>query len=323
MDPTVRLLRVIALLQQRHVWSSEELASRLKVDRRTIRRDVTRLRELGYAVDATTGRGGGYSLRAGSALPPLVLSDEEAVLLAAGLRMATVTGVAGAGETAVSALTKLEDLLPARLRARVAALGTDVVSLAGPAASAADPAVLAVLALACHRGERVALGYTDSRGVTSRRDVAPHRLVHAEHRWYLAALDIRRGVWRTFRVDRVDEAELLGGRVDLGEAPDAAAMVAEAVTTAVYTWRASIRLELPLEHAARLVPPTVGQLRAEAPATTLLRIGADDLDWLARYLIGLTCGFEVLEPPELVAALRRVGRELATTGARVGPGGQR
>jgi predicted DNA-binding transcriptional regulator YafY len=319
-DPTVRLLQLAALLQQRSGWTNAELAAELGVTDRTVRRDVARLRDLGYAVDSAPGPDGGYQLRAGSALPPLVLTDDEAVVLAVGLRAATLSGVARSGGTAVSALAKLEDLLPARLRARVAAMGEDVVELAGPTGGGADPAILAVLALACRRGERVALDYTDARGAASRRDVDPYRVVHTGRRWYLVAHDVRRAAWRTLRIDRIGAAEALGGRVRFDDPPDAAALVAEAITTTVYAVAATVRLALPLARARWLVPATVGQLEAEDEGTTLLRIGADDLDWLARYLVGLTCDLEVLEPPELTEALRALGRQLSTTTGRVGPG---
>jgi predicted DNA-binding transcriptional regulator YafY len=317
MDPTVRLLRLLALLQQRQDWTSAELGERLGVTERTVRRDVTRLRDLGYAVDASPGRDGGYRLRAGSALPPLVLTDDEAVILAIGLRAATLSGLAGSGETAVAALAKLEGLLPNRLRDRVTALGEDVVSLAAPGFGATDPAVLAALALACRRRERVALGYTDAQGTATRRDIEPYRVVHAGRRWYLVARDVRRDAWRTFRIDRVRDAELLGGRVSFVDPPDPAALVSEAVTAAVYRWVATVRLHLPEQVAARLVPPTVGQVSGETATTSLLRIGANDLDWLARELVGLTTEFEVLEPPELVEALRELGRQLAATDGHV------
>jgi predicted DNA-binding transcriptional regulator YafY len=317
MDPTVRLLQLASLLQQRREWTSGALADQLGVTDRTVRRDVNRLRELGYAVESTPGRDGGYRLRAGSALPPLVLTDDEAVVLAVGLRTATLSGLSGSSDTAVSAMAKLEELLPARLRARVAALGADVLSLTDPAGAGADPAVLATLALACRRGERVAIGYTDARGVASQRDVDPYRVVHAGHRWYLVGHDVRREAWRTLRVDRITGVEALGGKVSFLDPPDATALVAEAITTAVYRWAASVRLELPLHRARWLVSPTVGQLTAEGPDTTLLRIGADDLDWLARYLVGLTCRLEVLEPVELITALRVLGQRLATTDGRL------
>jgi predicted DNA-binding transcriptional regulator YafY len=317
MDPTIRVLQLVALLQQRPDWSSAELTERLGVTSRTLRRDVARLRELGYAIDATPGRLGGYRLRAGSVLPPLVLTDDEAVVLAVGLRAATLSGLSGSSDTAVSALAKLEELLPNRLRARIAALGSDVVSLAGPGRLAADPTILAVLALACRRSEQVALAYTDSRGQTTHRDIAAYRVVHAAPRWYLVAYDLRRKAWRTFRIDRVIDAQPLGGRATFGAPPDAAALVAEAITTAVYRWATTIRLELPYDRAREIVGVTVGQLSEETSATTLLRIGTDDLDWLARYLVGLTCDLEVIAPPELVAAIATLGRELTDTGSRI------
>jgi predicted DNA-binding transcriptional regulator YafY len=317
MDPTTRLLRLMALLQQRPDWTSHDLAEHLEVTARTIRRDITRLRDLGYAVDAAPGPDGGYRLRAGSVLPPLVLSDDEAVVLVVGLRVATLTGLSGSGESALSALAKLEGLLPHRLRARVSALADDVVSLTPPDEARTDPEVLATLALACRRQEHLALGYTDARGNATRRDVGPYRVVHADRRWYLVAQDLRRGVWRTFRIDRITDAQPLGGRVRFDDPPDAAALVAEAVTTAVYGWAATIRLELPYEQACRVVRPTVGQVVTETPSTSLLRIGADDLDWLARYLVGLGCDLEVVDPPELVEAIRELGRKLSTSGPQL------
>ncbi|HUG86691.1 MAG TPA: YafY family protein [Euzebya sp.] len=317
MDPTVRLLRLVAALQQRREWSSDDLAQHLDVTSRTVRRDISRLRELGYAVDATPGRGGGYRLRAGKALPPLVLSDDEAVVLAVGLRVATLTGVSGSGESAVSALAKLEGLLPGRLRAHVTALGADVISLTGGGQATTDPAVLAALAIACRREEHVALTYTDTQGRVSRRDVAAYRVVHADRRWYLVAHDVRRSAWRTFRIDRVSAAVPLGGQATFVDPPDPAALVAEGVTTTVYRWAATIRLHLAHHEAARRVPPTVGRLLVDTDTTTILRIGADDLDWLARYLVGLTCDLEVLDPPRLVGAINELGNKLRTTGPRL------
>jgi predicted DNA-binding transcriptional regulator YafY len=317
MDPTTRLLRLMALLQQRPDWSSEELADNLGVTSRTVRRDIARLRDLGYDVDAAPGPAGGYRLRAGTVLPPLVLNDDEAVVLVVGLRVAALSGLSGSSDSAVSALAKLEGLLPSRLAARVSALAADVISLTPPDETGTDPQVLATLALACRRAEHVALGYTDAAGRATRRDVGPYRVVHADRRWYLVAQDLRREVWRTFRVDRITHAEPLGGRVRFVDPPDAAALVAESVTTTVYPWTASVRLELPEHVARRRVRPTVGQLTPETETTTLLRIGAVDLDWLARYLVGLHCNLEVVDPPELVEALRELGRSLSTTGARL------
>lgn len=310
MDPTTRLLDLVTLFQRRDEWSSAELAERLGVTTRTIRRDVTRLRDLGYAVDATPGAYGGYRLAGGEALPPLVLTDDEAVSLAVGLRAATVSGVVGLDEIAVSALAKLEGLLPSRLRARVSALGVSTVTLAAPGDASVDPEILAVLALACRRGERVLLGYRDGAGRTTRRDVDPHRLVHAGSRWYLVAHDVRKAAWRTFRVDRVTDAFPTGARVEVVDPPDAATLVAKAVSTGPYRWQAAVRLALPHDAAKRRVPPTTGLLAPDGEDATVLRLGADDLRWVAHYLVGLDCDFEVLEPPELVDELRALGRRL-------------
>jgi predicted DNA-binding transcriptional regulator YafY len=314
MDPTVRALRLLGLLQQRPDWSGAELAERQGVTVRTVRRDVARLRELGYHVDAAPGVDGGYQLRAGSALPPLVLTDEEAVVLAVGLRAATLAGVAGASHTAVSAVAKLEGLLPSRLRARVEALDRAVVGLGGVGGVAVEPSVLALVALACRRGEHLALTYVDARGTRTRRDVQPLHVVQAGRRWYLVAFDAHRDDWRTFRLDRIAAAEPRGGRVAFDDPPDAAALVAASVTAAPYRWTARVRLHLSHDEAVHRVPPTVGRVEQDGATTSLLVLGADDLDWLARYLVGLTCGLEVLEPPELVDALRRLGDRLSDTG---------
>lgn len=309
-DPTTRLLDLVTLFQRRDEWSSTELAERLGVTTRTIRRDVTRLRDLGYAVEATPGVYGGYRLAGGEALPPLVLTDDEAVSLAVGLRAATVSGVLGVDEIAVSALAKLENLLPARLRARVSALGVSTVTLAAPGEAGVDPETLAVLALACRRRERVLLGYRDRGGRVTRRDVDPHRLVNAGPRWYLVAHDVRKAAWRTFRVDRVTDAFPTGARIEVVDPPDAAALVAKAVSSGPYQWQAAVRLALPHDHARRLIPPTTGMLAADGEDATVLQLGADDLRWVAHYLVGLDCDFEVLEPPDLVDELRELGRRL-------------
>ncbi len=313
MDPTLRALHLLALLQQHVAPTSGELARLLGVTPRTVRRDVTRLRELGYAVDASPGRDGGYRLHAGSALPPLVLTDDEAVLVALGLRTATLTGVAGSADVSLSALAKLEGLLPDRLRSRVEAVAATVVSLTAADEGEVDPSTLAVLALACRRREHAALEYVDARGTATRRDVAPLRIVHASRRWYLVAYDERRAGWRTFRIDRVTAAEPLGGRVRFDDPPDPVELVAEAITRAPYRWVATVRLFLAHEVAARRVPPTVAQLTPEPDGTTLVHLAGNELEWIARELVGLHCGFEVLEPPELRVAIRELGRRLAAS----------
>lgn len=308
-DTLARVLQLLALLQRQPVWTGEALAERLGVTARTVRRDIMRLRDLGYVVDAETGRAGGYRLVAGQALPPLTLADTEAVAAAIALRSASGSGVAGVEAAATTALGKLEQVLPPRLRERVAALDAATEQLTRVAAAAVDPDVLVALAHGCHRGERVRCAYTDSRGGFSRRELEPYQLVQARRRWYLAAFDRDRGEWRTLRVDRVTDVQLQGVAVPARERPDATELVAQAITVAPYRWHATVRLDAPVELAAEWVPPTVGAVSGDGDRA-VLRISANDLSWLARYLAGLPVRFAVDEPPELRAALAELGAQL-------------
>src|SRR5882762_3180096 len=208
---SARLLELLSLLQGRRDWPGDELADRLEVSGRTIRRDMQRLRQLGYPVESLTGPAGGYRLRAGSAMPPLLLDDEEAIAIAVGLRTAARASVTGIEETAVRALVKLEQVLPAHLRRRVRALGSATLTLpvAGPTV---DPQHLTVIAAACRDSERLRFAYRSRDGTSSRREVEPHSLVNHGRRWYLVAWDLRREDWRTFRVDRLAEPASTGVR---------------------------------------------------------------------------------------------------------------
>src|SRR5215470_13566644 len=198
----------------------------------SLRRDVDRLRTLGYPVDATPGSGGGYRLAAGAHLPPLLLDDEEAVAIAVGLRSAASASIEGMEDTAVRALAKLEQVLPDRLRRRVLAVHANVASLRWADEDAVvDPDALAVLALACRDREQVRFDYTRRDGEEASRLVEPYQLVSTGRRWYLAAWDVRRDDWRTFRLDRLQRARLAGGRCAAREIPggDATAFVARSI----------------------------------------------------------------------------------------------
>jgi predicted DNA-binding transcriptional regulator YafY len=314
-----RLLTLLSLLQSRPHWSASELADRLDVTPRTVRRDITRLRELGYPVPAEPGPHGGYQLGAGGALPPLLLTDDEAVAVATGLQATAHAGVVPFEEAAIAALAKLEQVLPVRLRDRVDALNATIVlfrrALPAPAT---DPDVLLTLAQACRGLERLRFAYRDAAGRDSERRVEPYRLVHTNRRWYLVALDLDRNAWRTFRVDRLSEPVLTGHRFTRDEEPDAAALVNQAVTVAPYRWQAEILLHADQAAAAQEVSPTIGTLEPVPgeDATTLLRTGANDLDWIARYLASIDLAYEVREPPELRAALRALGRRLVRENPR-------
>lgn len=220
LETSARLLRMLSLLQAHREWSGAQLADRLGVTARTVRRDVDRLRELGYPVNASPGTGGGYQLGAGAELPPLLLDDDEAVAVAVGLRTAAGQGIEDIGETSVRALAKLEQVLPHRLRRRVSALNAFTVPmLRGPRSSAVDPAVLTELAHLCRDAERLRFDYRGHDGTATRRTVEPHRLVCTERRWYLVAWDLDRAGWRTFRVDRLTPRPPHGPRFAPREPP--------------------------------------------------------------------------------------------------------
>lgn len=206
-DTTTRALSLLNLLQTHRHWPGTELAERLGVTERTVRRDVERLRELGYRIESTPGVAGGYRLEAGSAVPPLLLTDEEAVAMAIGLRVAAAQRLVGGPETTLTALAKLEQVLPAPLRRRVTALA-DAVQPAGiRTGEAVSTEVLGELALACRDHERVRFTYTAASGEVSKRRVEPYTLAPADRHWYLLCWDVERDDWRTFRVDRVTGIE--------------------------------------------------------------------------------------------------------------------
>ncbi|MGC0332950.1 putative DNA-binding transcriptional regulator YafY [Streptomyces sp. SAI-170] len=312
LETSARLLRLLSLLQAHREWSGPELAERLGVTPRTVRRDVDRLRELGYPVHASPGTGGGYQLGVGAELPPLLLDDDEAVAVAVGLRTAAGQGVEGIGESSVRALAKLEQVLPHRLRRRVSALNSFTVPMfRDTRPDAVDPALLTELAGLCRDAERLRFAYEDHEGAATRRTVEPHRLVCSERRWYLVAWDLDRADWRTFRVDRITPRPPHGPRFTPREPPadDLAAYVSRGVSTRVYAAQAVVRLLVPLEEAAQHVSPSAGTLEAETEHTCILRAGAGSLDVMVVHVMMLGVEFEVLEPAGLTDAIRR-GRDL-------------
>ena len=307
LETSERLLSLLSLLQARRDWSGAELSERLQVGPRTVRRDVDRLRRLGYPVHASRGVGGGYRLGAGASLPPLLLDEEEAVAVAVGLRTAASGGVAGIEETSVRALTKLEQVLPSRLRRRVNAVGSATVPYArsGPVV---DAETLAVIAGCCRDHERLRFAYRSHDGDSSRRLVEPHRLVHTGRRWYLVAWDVAREDWRTFRVDRIGPKLSTDRTFPPREPPaeDIAAYVSQAVSAARDRYQARVILRAPLAEVAPRVPQTVGTLEPIDEHTCLLRTGSDWLGGLAVYVADIGVDFEVLEPPEFVEQVRRL-----------------
>ncbi|MEU6068088.1 YafY family protein [Streptomyces sp. NPDC047082] len=314
LETSARLLRLLSLLQAHREWSGPELAERLGVTPRTVRRDVDRLRELGYPVNASPGTGGGYQLGAGAELPPLLLDDDEAVAVAVGLRTAAGQGIEGIGESSVRALAKLEQVLPGRLRRRVGALNAFTVPmLRGPQPSTVDPAVLTELAHLCRDAERLRFEYRDHDGASTRRTVEPHRLVCTEHRWYLVAWDLDREDWRTFRADRISPKPPHGPRFTRREPPaeDLAAYVSRGVSTRVYAAHAAVRLLVPLEVAAQRISPSAGMLEADGAEACILRAGAPNLDVMVIHVMMTGFDFEVLEPAGLTESIGAIRDRLS------------
>ncbi|WP_328595160.1 helix-turn-helix transcriptional regulator [Actinomadura macrotermitis] len=318
-DTSARLLQLLSLLQTRREWTGPELSERLGVSARTVRRDVERLRGLGYPVHATLGSIGGYRLEAGAAMPPLLLDDEEAVAIAIGLRAAAGGAVAGMAETSVRALAKLEQVLPARLRRRVSALHAATVPIAGaPAGPTVEPGTLTVLAAACRDRERLRLVYRDKDGARTRRLVEPHALVAAGRRWYLVAFDTGRDGWRTLRVDRLEEAEPTGVRAAPREPPggDAAAFARRSLAAGRPEVRPVLLVRVSAAELADRFPVAGHEVEPVDDRSCVLRPAPASLEYTALRLAFLEVDFEVREPPELAALLHDLGSRLVRAAAR-------
>ncbi|SCG43070.1 helix-turn-helix transcriptional regulator [Micromonospora halophytica] len=308
---SARLLRLLSLLQTYRHWSGAELADQLGVTVRTVRRDVDRLRELGYPVHAAQGTAG-YRLGVGAALPPLLLDDDEAVAVAIGLRTAAASAVTGIDETALRALAKLERVLPSRLRHRVTAVQKATVRAAHPGPTV-DPDVLTAISDACHRREQLRFDYTDHHGDRSTRLVEPHTLVSWGRHWYLIAWDPDRDDWRSFRVDRLRPWTPTGPRFTRRDPPggDAAAYLARQLSVGPWAVRATVTVPEPATLVAGRLWPGMGAVEAVDATSCLLHLGADtpaDLAWMVTVL---GVDFTVSGPPEFVEAVRALGARCA------------
>jgi len=297
-DPTRRALRLLDLLQSRPVWSGPELAERLGVTTRSVRRDIDRLRSLGYPVQAAPGAGGGYQLGAGKALPPLLLDDEEVVAVAVSLRLAAGGTVAGASDAALRTLTKLDQVMPPRLRSEVRAVQESTDTLVG-GATVVDGELLLTLARACRDRVRVRFDYTTRDGESAQRYVEPVRLVATGRRWYLMAWDVDRDDWRTFRLDRMESARATTWRFTLREHPDPVEYVQRSVSSAPYRYVARIRVHAPAAEVRDQVSPSAGEVIEDGPDSCILVAGAEYLRYFAMELLWFDVETEVLDPPEL------------------------
>jgi predicted DNA-binding transcriptional regulator YafY len=306
------MLRLLSLLQTHRYWPGNELADRLEVSPRTLRRDVDRLRELGYPVDANRGVAGGYQLQSGAAMPPLLLDDEEAVAIAVGLRTGAGGAVDGIEETSMRALTKVIQVMPPRLRRRVEALRSYTVpAFWGGGGPTVDALALTVIASSCRDDERLRFGYTAYDGEETRRHVEPHRLVSLGRRWYLVAWDVERHDWRTFRADRMVEPKPTGARFRQRDLPggDAGAFVRDRLNTRPTQHIVIVDIQAP----AAEVKNTVSHWATVEPideTSCRMTMKTDSLDWPTMVLGGVGADFTIVQPAELRDYVRAMGELL-------------
>ncbi|MET9224871.1 YafY family protein [Lentzea sp. NPDC003310] len=312
MSDAARLLRLLSLLQTPREWPGSELAARLEVTPRTVRRDIERLRDLGYPVEASLGVLGGYRLVAGAAMPPLLLDDEEAVAIAVGLRTAARQPVAGIAEASLRALAKLQQVLPPRLARRVSSLTAATTSAANSFASLVDPGQLTVLSGAVAGRERVRFAYVAQENVVSKRHVEPVQLVALGRRWYLLGFDLERDDWRVFRLDRVSGAVATGARFAARVPPggDAAEFVTQKMYDSAPTFRARATLRLPVDLARARLADFAGELTAVDDGSCSWHSVEDTVEYLGIRLTLLGCEFVVHGPDELVEHMRGVGERI-------------
>ena len=311
MTPTARLLELLELLQTQTLATGTEIADRLRVDRRTVRRYISALQELGIPIEGQRGVGGGYRIRPGYRLPPLMLDDDEAVVVALGVVAAGQLGLAGSTESVEGALAKIHRVLPDGLRRRVEALETTLdFTTAAPAGAPVTGGTVLLLAEAIRRRRRLRAACRSFAGDVTRRELSPHGLVVHSGRWYLAAHDHGRDDLRTFRVDRMRRPVITKEpAVEPPEGFDAVAYISRSLARTPWPHEVEVLIDLPLEEATQRLPATLAEL-AEADGGTLLRMRVSSLDWMARILAGLDCGFTIREPAELRASVRALAERL-------------
>jgi predicted DNA-binding transcriptional regulator YafY len=326
-DSAGRLLRLLSLLQDGRDWPGSELGERLEVTGRTVRRDVDRLRDLGYPVEAARGRVGGYRLVGGSAMPPLLLEDDEAVAITLGLRTIVANAV-DSGGASVRALAKLRQVLPAHLRGRVTAVASATSTLVWEAAPA-DPERLVTLARAVANHERVRFAYAAADASASERFVEPAGVVAVGRRWYLVGWDHRRSDWRSFRVDRMDDLRTAPGRFTPRALPggDPATFMRAWIESMAPTFDAVAVVEGPADLVAARLPAGMAMVEPIDAARCRVTLASDTLDWLLWRLVQLDLPCVVESPAELAARAVEVAgrlrdaagkpRRRAAQGARV------
>ncbi len=305
-----RMLELLGLLQARQRWTGDDLAERLEISHRTLRRDVERLRNLGYPVNATRGLAGGYQLGPGGRLPPLLLTDSEAVAIAIGLRHAANQPIGGMTDAAIGALAKVTQLLPPQLRSQAEAVAT---AMSAPTQTAADVALetLTTIARASRDGQRLRLAYRDRAGETTDRTVEPHHLVPLGPRWYLIGWDLDRDDWRTFRLDRIDEPQPTNQTFGPKSLPasDPVTYITESFAVIPATYHVEAVVEAPLQTVQNILGPW-GTASEEGPTTTRLTMDVDDLSWAVMMLAALNVDIHHTEPAEMRTLLQQLAGHL-------------
>lgn len=314
LTPTARLLEFLELLQAKPLITGREIADQLGIDPRTVRRYVEALQNLGIPVEGQRGVGGGYRIRPGYRLPPLMLTDDEAVAVALGVQAAGRLGLSGSEDAVEGALAKIHRVLPDGLRRRVEALESTLDFTTRPTRSAPVTGdTVLVLAEAIRRRRRIRVTYRAFSGDETRRELSPHGLVVHSGRWYLVAYDHLRDDLRTFRVDRMLRLRVTGETADdRPDGFDAVTYVRTSLARVPWGWEVEVVLELPVEEALRRIPPTLAELIDEDGAT-VLRMRADSLDWAASVLAGLGCAFTIRGPDELRTSVRALSELLASS----------
>lgn len=311
LETSARLLRMLSLLQSRRFWSGAELAAELSVTERSVRRDVDRLRSLGYPVQGTAGVAGGYCLGAGGRMPPLLLEEDEATAVAFGLRIAASGTVSGMEEVALRALAKLEQLLPTRIRKRVSTLHDALVTVPS-GAPRVDAEILTLLAMASRDQQQLQFNYGDKKQRATTREVEPHGVVYVGSRWYLVAFDVDRADFRTFRIDRVTNKPKLGKRFVARAVPhgDLATYVSQSIGVEAYSQKARVLFHAPLAEVAQRIPASTGHLSEAGEGCCHFETGGNDLSMLGMHLAWAGIDFEVLEPPALIEILGGLAERL-------------
>jgi predicted DNA-binding transcriptional regulator YafY len=304
---SARLLRLLTLLQSRASWAGPELAARLEVTPRTLRRDVERLRSLGYPVEGAAGVAGGYVLRPGTSLPPLSLDEDEATAVFVGLHVASGAGVTGAGTSAMRALTKLERVLPIRLRKNLRTLHSSVVEV-GDRPRHLSLANVSELAGACSERLVTRIKYTAHGGATTERRVEPFRLVRVGALWYLVAWDPSKEEWRTFRLDRIVTVDRQKERFKARPPPgdDLVEYVTKSLSSSLYPYQAKVLLHAPLEDVRHRIGPRDGLFLRVSDTTCTMELGAQTLDVLAARIVWLGVDFEIIASDALRRHLQTV-----------------